>query len=65
MIQKSFDFAAGAERAKAMSDESLAFAIKDCIQARNAMKGWNPVMEGYYQDEASTYAQEEINRRSK
>ena len=65
MIQKSFDFTAGTKRARAMSDDQLAFAVKDCIEARDAMKGWNPVQEGYYQDEASTYAQEIYRRAGK
>ena len=52
-------------RVRAMSDEALAYSIKDCIEARDASKGWNPENECYYQDEASVYSMEQRRRAAK
>ena len=56
------DFTKWAARAKDMTDAALCYSIKDCHQAAKAMAGFNPIKEGYYRDEASTYHQE-LSRR--
>ena len=52
------------ERAALMDFDSLLWTITDCMEARDASKGWNPENEGYYQDLASVYSQE-LNRRKR
>ena len=46
-----------------MSIAELLYAAEDCRQAELAMRGWNPVKEGYYSDQASTYGDEARRRR--
>lgn len=43
------------EHAKTLSKESLQYVVNDCKNARDAMKGWNPEKENYYQDQYLTY----------
>ena len=50
------------QEAKTLNKESLIHAIQDCRNAEKAMRGWNPVKEGFYSDQASTYGME-LNRR--
>lgn len=57
------DFNLWADRAQKMSDSALLFTIQDCSQAAAAMRGWNPIREGFYLDQASQYAIELIRRR--
>ena len=45
-----------------MTVDALMHTIQDCRNAEKAMRGWNPVKEGFYSDQASTYAME-LNRR--
>jgi hypothetical protein len=59
------DFANWRKVAKTMTDFCLEYAIKDCREAAEAMKGWNPVKEGYYEDQAFTYADELRARQMK
>jgi len=40
----------------------LYFAAADCRKAESAMRGWNPIREGYYSDQACTFG-DEIRRR--
>lgn len=56
------DFTNWTERAKSMTVAALIYAINDCCQAAKMMRGWNPVKEGFYMDQASTYGME-LNRR--
>ena len=56
------DFAKWEAQAKAMTDAELLYAARDCRQAEAAMRGWNPIKEGYYSDQACTYGME-LNRR--
>lgn len=58
------DFADWAERAKGMTVAGLLYTVKDCYQAAQAMRGWNPVKEGFYMDQASTYGVELSRRRA-
>jgi hypothetical protein len=53
------------KHARSCSEEQLRFIIHDCIEAREAMKGWNPEAEGFYQDEASMYMTELRRRMGK
>lgn len=62
-MTKTIDWNAKEAYAKKLTLAQLEYAIKDCIEARDAMKGWNPEKEGYYQDEASIYSQELKRRR--
>jgi hypothetical protein len=56
------DFTAWAERAKGMTVAALLYTVNDCRQAAEVMRGWNPIKEGFYMDQASTYGME-LNRR--
>lgn len=56
------DFTAWTERAKGMTVAALLYTINDCRQAAEAMRGWNPIKEGFYMDQASTYGME-LTRR--
>lgn len=58
------DFRKWEERAKSMSDAELVYAARDCRKAEEAMRGWNPIREGYYSDEACTYGDELRRRRT-
>ena len=57
------DFANWEAKAKAMTVACLAYTVKDCQQAEQAMRGWNPIKEGYYSDQAATYGMELTRRR--
>lgn len=59
------DFAKWEAQAKAMTDAELLYAARDCRQAEAAMRGWNPVREGFYSDQASTYGDELRRRRER
>jgi hypothetical protein len=56
------DFTNWAERAKSMTVAELLYTVNDCHQAAESMRGWNPIKEGFYMDQASTYGME-LNRR--
>jgi hypothetical protein len=57
------DFTAWETRAKTMTVAELLFTVRDCQQAEAAMRGWNPIKEGFYSDQASTYGMELTRRR--
>ena len=57
------DFNLWEQKAKQMSYAELHWTIKDCRDAAYAMKGWNPIREGYYLDQMHTYANE-VKRRA-
>ena len=59
------DFRKWREQAESMPIEQLLYAAEDCRQAERAMRGWDPVKEGYYSDQASTYGDEIRRRRVK
>ena len=44
--------------AATMDTQALIHTIQDCRNAEKSMKGWNPDKEGFYSDQASTYAME-------
>ena len=50
--------------AKTCDMYTLKYIIKDCQSAAANMKGWNPIREGYYLDQAATYGME-ITRRNR
>ena len=56
------DFATWEERAKGMTDAELLYSAQDARRAAEAMRGWNPIAEGRYDDEAHTYG-DELRRR--
>ena len=56
------DFTTWGERAKSMTVAELLYTVNDCRQAAESMRGWNPIKEGFYMDQASTYGME-LNRR--
>tara|TARA_R110002073_G_scaffold24746_1_gene83100 strand:- start:2010 stop:2222 length:213 start_codon:yes stop_codon:yes gene_type:complete len=58
------DFAKWEDHAKSVDYHALVFIIDDCRNARQAMKGWNPVKENYYADQGMTYS-DELRRRMK
>ena len=57
------DFRRWEEQALQMSDAQLQFAATDCRKAEEAMRGWNPIREGYYSDQAATFGDELRRRR--
>jgi hypothetical protein len=57
------DFANWETKAQAMTDAELLWSAKDARAAAQAMRGWNPIAEGRYDDEASTYGMELTRRR--
>lgn len=57
-------FARWESHARGLDSYSLRYIIKDCHQAAEAMRGWNPAREGYYMDQASTYGME-LTRRNR
>lgn len=58
------DFAKWEREAKKLSIDSLLYVVKDCQEAAQAMRGWNPDREGYYLDQCSTFGQE-LTKRTK
>jgi hypothetical protein len=56
------DFAKWRSHAETCDLGSLRFIIKDCRQVAENLKGFNPTREGYYADQAFTYA-DELARR--
>ena len=59
------DFAKWEAKAKAMTDAELLYSAHDARQAERAMRGWNPIAEGRYSDEACTYGDELRRRRNR
>jgi hypothetical protein len=57
------DFTRWSKQAAKMSVAQLQYATQDCRKAEQAMRGWNPVREGYYSDQASTFGDELRRRR--
>ncbi len=57
------DFDTWSARAKTMTVAELLYTVKDCQEAEAANRGWNPVKEGYYSDQACTYGMELTARR--
>jgi len=57
------DFTRWEEKARSMTDYELWWSARDARQAAECMRGWNPVAEGRYEDEAHTYGDELRRRR--
>ena len=57
------DFSRWEQLAKECNSASLHYIVKDCFQAAMAMRGGNPIKEGYYQDQGNTYAHEIMKRK--
>ena len=58
------DFARWETKAASMTDAELLWSAQDARKAEAAMRGWNPIAEGRYSDEASTYGDELRRRRA-
>lgn len=56
------DFAKWEAHAKTLDLYALRYTIQDCQQAEAAMRGHNPVKEGFYADQAMTYGMEYTRR---
>ena len=56
------DFAKWRAQAERMTNACLRYTVADCRQAEAAMRGWNPIKEGYYSDQACTFG-DELRRR--
>ena len=52
------DFARWRDHATTLDLYALRWTIKDCLTAAAALRSFNPVREGYYEDQAFTYADE-------
>ena len=57
------DFSRWEAKARSMTTAELLYSARDARQAEAAMRGWNPIAEGRYSDEASTYGDELRRRR--
>jgi hypothetical protein len=58
------DFANWEAKAKDMTTACLLWSARDARAAAHAMRGWNPIAEGRYDDEAFTYGDELRRRRA-
>ena len=58
------DFDRWEAHSKVLDSYSIRYIIADCRQAARNMRGFNPVREGYYLDQASTYGME-LTRRNR
>jgi hypothetical protein len=56
------DFERWEAHSKTLDMYALKHIIKDCQLAAQNMKGWNPIREGYYIDQACTYGMEFTRR---
>lgn len=59
---KPEDFARWRSHAETCDLGSLRFIIRDCRQVAENLRGFNPMREGYYEDQAFTYADELVRR---
>jgi transposase-like protein len=58
------DFTRWEAKSATMTDAELIYSANDARQAEAAMRGWNPIAEGRYSDEACTYGDELRHRRA-
>jgi len=58
------DFEKWRSHAETLDIRSLKWSIADCRYAASRLKGFNAIREGYYEDQAFTYA-DELARRLK
>jgi hypothetical protein len=58
------DFAKWRSHAETLCTVSLRYVIADCRFAAAGLRHSNPIREGYYEDQAFTYADELARRRS-
>jgi len=58
------DFQKWEDRVRSMTTACLLYSARDARAAAKAMRGWNPIAEGRYDDEASTYGMELARRRA-
>lgn len=58
------DFARWRSHAETCDLRSLKFIIRDCREVAQNLRGFNSVREGFYEDQAFTYADELARRRN-
>ena len=58
------DFQRWEDHAKVLDCYTLKHIIKDCQSAEKNMRGFDPIREGYYIDQACTYGME-LTRRNR
>ena len=58
------DFARWRSHAETCDLASLRYIIRDCRRVADNLRSFNPVREGYYADQAFTYA-DELSRRTR
>ncbi len=59
------DFANWQAQAAGMTNSELLWTVRDCQRAESAMRGWNPIKEGFYSDQKATYGMELTKRRQR
>jgi len=57
------DFQQWEDRAKSMTDSELWYAARDCRKVEELWRGHDPMVEGFYSDQAATYGTE-LRRRA-
>lgn len=57
------DFQKWEEQAKQMTDQQLWYAARDCRQVEQNFRGFDPMVEGFYSDQAATFSDELRRRR--
>ena len=57
------DFNRWESHAETLDNAALRYIIADCQAAERNMRGFNPVKEGYYSDQACTYSMVLTRRR--
>ena len=57
------DFQQWEDRAKGMTDSELWYAARDCRKVEALWRGHDPMVEGFYSDQAATYGTE-LRRRA-
>jgi len=57
------DFQRWEDHAKVLDCYTLKYIIQDCQSAEKCMRGFDPIREGYYSDQAATYGME-LTRRN-
>lgn len=57
-------FARWREAAEKMTLDQLYYSAQDCRKAESAMRGHNPIREGFYSDQACTFGDEIMRREN-
>lgn len=57
LTKTAYDFAAKTAQYRTFNAAQLAYSLTDAINAREAMRGWNPAAENWYADDVATIGQ--------